>query len=393
MKQEEVRGLFPVLAERAYLFSGGLAPVSIPTRAAVERFVDEVTYDPNSRYDRLDEEYRRAQNLFASLIGAAPDEVLITDSTGAGSSLAVEILDGFPGDNVVFDHLTYPSSVYPWMLPGRDSIERRFVAPRDGAVHIDDLAEAVDDRTIAVSVSHVCHMTGFRHDLEALGALCADHGAALVVDAMQSAGAVRIDVRRWGVHFLACGAMKWLLGSAGVGFLYIDRRYLDRLPPRAGISGVRYEADAPPWTMPPPKPGADRFRLGAPPLLGLAATTPGLEILTGAGMAEVERRVLDLAGYCIAGLVSRGLDRYTSADPARRAGIVAVRMDRPGEVCDLMRRRGVDVWHYGNMLRVDPHVFNNRGDIDRFLAVIDEAGNGGRRRSRPRKPTGHRRTR
>ena len=376
MIQEEVRGLFPVLAERAYLFSGGLAPASIPTRAAIAHFVDEITYDPNDRYDRLDEEYRRVQDLFAPLIGADPDEVLITDCTGAGSTLAVEILNGFPGSNVVFDDLTYPSSIYPWMLPGHDPIERRFVAPRDGAVHIDDLAEAIDDDTIAVSVSHVCHLTGFRHDLEALGALAAEHDAALIVDAMQSVGAVEIDVHRAGVHFLSCGAMKWLLGAAGVGFMYIDRRYLDRLPPRAGITGFLSE-DAPwPERTLNPKPATDRFRLGAPALIGLAATTPGLEILTGIGMAEVEDYVLELAGYCITELVSRGLGLYTLPDPDRRAGIVAIRMERPGEVCDLMRERGVDGWHYGDMLRVDPHVFNNRDDIDRFLAVIDEVGDG-----------------
>ena len=379
MKQEEVRRLFPVLAERAYLFSGGLAPASTPARAAVERFLDEVTYDPNDRYDRIEEEYRRAQNLFAPLIGADPSEVLITDCTGAGSNLAAEVLAGLgpPGGNVVFDGFTYPSSVFPWMLPGRASIERRFVAPRGGEVHIDDLAEAVDDRTIAVSVSHVNELTGFRHDLEALGALCGERGAALVVDAMQSAGALQIDVHGWGVHFLACGAMKWLLGPAGVGFLYIDRRYLDRLPPRAGLSGFRYEADVPPAErILKPKPGADRFRLGAPPLLGLAAAAPGLEILAGFGMAEVEDCVLDLAGYCIAELTSRGLGLYTPADPSQRAGLAAVRMERAAEVCGLMRRRGVDGWHYGKMLRVDPHVFNNRADIDRFLAVIDEAGPG-----------------
>lgn len=377
MNQEEVRKLFPVLAERAYLFSGGLAPASIPARAAVGRFLDEITYDPNDRYDRLDEEYRRAQSLFAPLIGADPEEVLITDCTGAGSNLAAEVLAGLPGSNVVFDDFTYPSSVYPWMLPGRESIERRFVAPRGGAVHIDDLAEAVDDGTIAVSVSHVNEMTGFRHDLEALGALCEERGAALVVDAMQSAGVLRMDVHGWGVHFLACGAMKWLLGSAGVGFLYIDRRYLDRLPPRAGLTGFRYEAGIPPAErILEPKPGADRFRLGAPPLLGLAATAPGLEILAGVGMAEVEDYVLDLAGYCIAELASRGIGLYTPADPSMRAGIAAVRMERAGEVCGLMRRRGVDGWHYGKMLRVDPHVFNNRDDIDRFLAVIDEAETG-----------------
>ena len=371
MKQGEIRGLFPVLAERAYLFSGGLAPASIHTREAIARFADESTFDPNDRYDRLDDEYRVVQGLFASLIGADPDEVVITDSTGAGSNLAVEILDGFPGSNAVFDTLTYPSSVYPWILHGRD-VECRFVKPRDGMVHMDDLAEAVDDETIALSVSHVCHMTGFRHDLDALGTLAADHDAALAVDAMQSAGAVRIDVHRSGVHFLACGAMKWLLGAAGVGFLYVDRRYLDRMPPRTGLIGVEYDYPSWPEFELVPRPGADRFRLGAPPQIGLAATIPGLQILTDAGMRQVEEYVLDLAGYCIDELVSRRLDLFTVPDPRRRAGIVAIRMEHPGPVCDLMRERGVDGWHYADMLRVDPHVFNNRGDIDRFLAVIDE---------------------
>ena len=371
MNQGEIRGFFPVLAERAYLFSGGLAPASIPAREAIARFVDENTYDPNDRYERLDEEYRVVQELFAVLIGADPGEVLVTDSTGAGSNLAVEILDGFPGSNVVFDTLTYPSSVYPWMLGGRD-VECRFVKPRDGMVHMDDLAEAVDDETIALSVSHVCHMTGFRHDLDALGTLAADHDAALAVDAMQSAGAVRIDVHGSGVHFLSCGAMKWLLGAAGVGFLYVDRRYLDRLPPRAGLMGFEYDYPSWPEDVLNPKPGADRLRLGAPALIGLAATIPGLEILGDTGMRQVEEYVLDLAGYCIDELLSRGLDLFTLPDPDRRAGIVAIRMEQPGAVCDLMRERGVDGWHYADMLRVDPHVFNNREDIDRFLAVIDE---------------------
>ena len=371
LNQEEIRGLFPVLAERAYLFSGGLAPASIPTRDAIARFTDEITFDPSRRYERLDDDYRRVQRLFAALIGADPDEVLITDCTGSGSNLAVEILDGFRGSNVVFDTLTYPSSVYPWMLPDRD-FECRFVEPQDGRVRMDDLADAVDDETIAISVSHVCHMTGFRHDLDALGTLATAHGAALLVDAMQSAGAIQIDVHRSGVHFLACGAMKWLLGAAGVGFLYVDRRYLDRLPPRAGITGFAYDYPSWPEGGLVPEPGTDRHRLGAPPSIALAATVPGLEILAQAGMERVEEHVLDLSGYCIRGLLSRGLDLFTLPDRHRRAGIVAVRMEQPADVCDLMRARGVDGWHYADMLRVDPHVFNNREDVDRFLAVIDE---------------------
>ena len=372
MTPQEVRALYPAMAERAYLFSGGLAPASVRTRDAIATFTDELTYDPGERYERLDEEYRIVQQWFAQLIGADSDEIVITDSTGEGANLAVEILDGSPGGNVVFDELAYPSSVFPWLLPAREHIEPRFVQPRDGVVHIDDLAAAVDDDTIAVSISHVSEMTGFRHDLDAVGAVAADHGAALVVDAMQSAGALQIDVHRSGVHFLACGAMKWLLGSSGVGFLYVDRGYLDRLPPRAGLMGFTYKPI--PWRERTlmPKAGADGLRLGAPSLIGLAATSPGLEILLETGMARVERHVLDLAGYCISELVARGIMLLTPEPEHLHAGIVAIQLENPAEVCAHMTKRGVDGWYYGNMLRVDPHIFNNRNDIDRFLAALDE---------------------
>ena len=370
---QEVRSLYPLLAERAYLFSGGLAPASTRTREAIKKFADEVMNDPGDRYERLDEEYLIIRRLFAQLIGADDDEIVITDCTGAGSNLAVEMLDGSPAANVVLDEGGYPSSVFPWMLPTKKHIELRIVAPRAGVVHIDDLAGAVDDNTIAVSISHVSEMTGFRHDLDALGTLAADHGAALVVDAMQSAGAVQIDVHRSGVHFLACGAMKWLLGSSGVGFLFVDRRYLDRLPPHAGLMGFAHEAG--PWAERTltPKPGADRFRLGAPNLIGLAATTPGLEILLETTMPQVERRVLDLTAYCISELLARGLTLFTPEPEHLRAGIVAIELENANEVSRLMTKRAVDGWSYGNMLRVDPHIFNNQADIDRFLAVIDEA--------------------
>lgn len=117
--------------------------------------------------------------------------------------------------------------VYPWMLPHRSHVELRFVKRRDGLIHLEDLARVIDDRTIAVSITHVSELTGFRHDLTAVAQLAHEHGASLIVDAMQSAGALQIDVHEAEVDFLSCGTMKWLLGPPGVGFLYVARRHLD----------------------------------------------------------------------------------------------------------------------------------------------------------------------
>ena len=371
MQPEEVRALFPFLEQRAYLFSGGIAPVSTRARVAIERHTEYLASDPGDLYRHTHDDFVLARRLFAGLIGADEDEVAITDCTGTGSNLAVEMIEMRSGGNVVFDELSYPSSVYPWLLPPRNDIERRFVVARDGIIHLDDLARAIDDDTLAVSISHVSQETGFRHDLGAAARLAHEHDALLVVDAAQSAGALVTDVHETGVDFLSCGAMKWLLGAAGVGFFYAARRHLDRLPPHAGWPGGSEDPAVWERRQFEPRPGAERFHVGMPNLMGLAATVPGLEVLTEVGMDRVEAHVLDLSGYCIPALQERGLNVLTPPEPEHRAGIVALDMENARQVDELLCSRGVDTFHSHRMLRIDLHIFNNREDIDRLLQGLD----------------------
>ena len=374
MNATDVRKLFPVMEQRAYIFSGGIAPHSTLSLAAVGRFNEMLTNDPGELYRRYREEFDVVRKLFADLIGADVDEVAVTDCTGTGSNLAVDMIDPVPGSNVVFDESAYPSAAYPWMLPPRSHVDLRFVPGRDGVIQLEDMAEAMDDNTIAVSVSHVSQESGFRHDLKALAELAHSHGAVVCVDAMQSAGALDIDIHDVGIDFLATGAMKWLLGSAGVGFFYANKRHLDRMPPRAGGPGA--QPDDRPWGQRQfvPRPGADRLHVGMPNLIGLAATRPGLEILHEVGMDNVETHVLDLSGYCISQLIERELSVITPQEEQHRAGIVSIDMqnEQNSRAADeFLTARGVDGYHHQNVLRVDPHIFNNRDDIDRFLSELD----------------------
>ena len=178
-----------------------------------------------------------------------------------------------------------------------------------------------------------------------------------------------------GVDFLSAGACKWLLGPAGVAFFFGARHLLDRMPPHAGAPSAFREPGSTARDGFTPKPGAARFQLGIPNLLGLAATTPGLDILTQAGMDRVEAYVLDLSGYCVAGLGERGFEVHTPVAPERRGGVVAVVMDDAPDVEWFMRQRNIDVYAghtHDSTLRIDPHIFNNREDIDGFLAALDD---------------------
>lgn len=367
MTPSEVRGLFPILQERAYLFSGGMAPASAPMLTAVEHHLAALAHRTGDLYPSFMDQTRALRERLAALMRADAEEIVVNDSTSAGSSLAVSLVAPKPGGNVVFDGFPYPSSVYPWMLPPRDVLERRFVEPRDGLIHLEDMERAIDDNTVAVSVSHVTPAQGFRHDLTALAEIVHAHGALLLVDGAQSAGALNIDLHASGVDFFATTAMKWLLGTAGVGYLYVAKRHLERQPPTAGwVSTTRTDMEQLRLL-----PNAERFQLGMPNLMGVAACLPGIEILLETGMATVEAHVLELTGYCIEGLQERGITVRTSLDPTLRGGVIAAEIDEAEALQAFLTARGVDTYFLRNLFRVDPHIFNDRTDIDRLFAGID----------------------
>ncbi len=374
----QVRAEFPITERRAYLFSGGLAPASRAVRAAHDRWTEAWMYDPAAPYAAYHADWDAARERFANLVGATADEVAIVDHTSRGANLIVQMIPAPPGANVVVDEYTYPSSLYPWLLEPKRGTQVRCVAARDGRVHLDDLARAVDRRTVALSVTHVSPKTGFRHDLTALANLAHEHGAYLVVDAAQSAGALDLDVRRMGIDFLTTCAMKWLLGAPGVGFVFIAREHVERLePPHVGYAGVVRAADAGPTDPLSFRSGARRHEPGMPSLAGVAASRAGLELLLRVGMRVVEQHVLELSGRCIDGLLSRGVRPFTHSDPSLRAGVVAVPVAEGERIVTFLRERSVDVWtdSSARLLRIDPHVFNNDADLARFFDGLDDYRN------------------
>ena len=376
MTLSELRASFPVLRERAYLFSGGLAPLAEPVRAAHETMLGRWQDDPAELYATLGEPWQAGRAAFAAVLGVHPDEIALTDGTSRGSNLAVQMLDVKPGENVVCDDSTYWSSAVPWRLRARAGTEvRRVRARADARVHLDDLAAAIDDRTAVVSITHVSFRTGVRHDLAAVAELAHANGALLVVNLAQSAGALALDLPTLGVDIASGLAMKWLLGSPGVGFLFVRRGLIEQLEPaQVGYASLANLWEDEVFDSPRFHATASRYELAIPDLAAVSASAAGVGMLLAAGLGAVEERVLDLSGRCLDGLLARGASPFTPSARELRAGVVAVPVPDATAIVAGLRARGVDVWcdPSGTLLRIDPHAFNTTDDVDRALDALDE---------------------
>ena len=187
----EVRKFFPVTKKRIYLFNGGLSVCSTPVKQALHEFISELQFGFDyGVFEKWTSEANDANRLFAKLIGSKADEVVGIPNATTGTNLISYMIEPEPGSNVVVTDLEYPTNTYPWLLRKKRGIKLRFVKNVEGKIDPRDIEKAVDEKTAVVAVSHVSCWNGFRHDLRGLSEIAHAHGAFLIVDASQSAGAV-----------------------------------------------------------------------------------------------------------------------------------------------------------------------------------------------------------
>jgi len=231
MNGADIRELFPGLKDTIYLNTATMNVGCAPARAAYERAVERWSA---GRFDWMEAERagEDAREVFAQIVGAHPEEVAIVPavSTAAGI-VAANLPPGKRGENVVVAEDEFSSNYFPWLLLRARGYEVRAVPPTGDGVSAEAFGEVVDGGTRLIAVSAVHSPNGYRADLPALSRVAARSGAWFFVDACQAAGAVPLDVARDGVDFLAAASHKFLLGSRGMGYLYVRRALLDRIRP------------------------------------------------------------------------------------------------------------------------------------------------------------------
>lgn len=290
----------------------------------------------------------RLGNQLAPLIGAAQDEVAVTDTISLNlfKVLAAALRlqrDRHPERRVIVaERDSFPTDLY--MIEGLVDFLQQGYALRlvDEAL---PLEAALADDVAVVLLSHVNYRTGLLHDMAALTALAHERGALAVWDLAHSAGAVPVDLGGAGADFAVGCTYKYLNAGPGApGFVWVPRRHQDAC--RQPLSG--WWGHARPFAMAPdyrPAEGIRRFLCGTQPVLSLALVACGLELTLEAGMDALRRKSMALTDLFIR-LVERrcaghGLVLATPREPGRRGSQVSFRHAEGFAVMQALIARGV----------------------------------------------------
>ena len=365
---------FPALAELTYLNTASIGLIPEPVQRQAEEFDRALAVRGSAAFDEEAEVavFEGTRASAAKLIGAQPDEVAITASATLALGQIAWFLRPGKGENVVSVDLEFPSSTYPWFRVAEETgAEVRLVQRRDDplGLSLDDVVTLVDDRTRVLCISHVQYATGHRFDPAQLAALAHDHGALLVLDASQSAGAVPLDVRADDVDFLVATSYKWLCSSIGAGICYIRRELVESFrPPFVGWKSAvePYDLDAADMRLPPSARKLEFSTSGYGAGIALGAA---IEYMLALGIERILAHDLALAMRLREGLEELGAEILTPREDDRRIGIVTARFaGRDGEeVAARLNERGIVVSPRFGSTRYSVHVFNHEEDVDRAL--------------------------
>jgi len=366
----KIREQFPITKSKVFLNHAAQSPLPKPVADAIRKCIDDFSNFGETSAEWLD----CGKPLFAKLIGAKPEEIALVENTSVGLNIAANGLHYKKGSKIVTTDLEYPSVVYPWLRKSL-GVKVHYVKNVDGKISLEDIEKAVDNKTVALAVSHVEYVNGFRHDLRALSEIAHKHGACLIVDAIQSAGTMPIDVKRDDVDFLATACYKWLLSPPGAGYLYVKKELIEKVEPSfVGWASVKPQVfetvdfwDI--WKLNLSE-TASRFEVGSPSIVSFLGAKEAIRMLLSFGIENVQKRILELTEYLIKAVEAFGLKLQTPKEGQYRSGIVNFKIDKPKEKAENLKQKGIIVSARANGIRVSPHFYNTEEEIDQLISEI-----------------------
>ena len=366
-----VRHRFPVFERRVYINSCSQGALSDSVRAAYDRYLADWD-EHGAPWEYWVGQLEAVRRSVAGLIGADEEEVAVTTSVSAGLSAVASGLRFDRGrSKVLVSDFEFPTVGQIWHAQEpRGALVEHVPAEPDGTIPLERFEAAIDEQTALVAVTHVCFRNGSRMDVKGVAEIAHERGALVFLDAYQAVGSLPVEVHELDCDFLAAGVLKYLLGSAGLGFLYCRRELVGQIAPTAtGWFADRdiFQMDIHDYS---PAPTARRFEAGTPPIPALYAGIAGIELMQEIGIAETEAHVQELNAILLDGLDELGGRVVTPRAPQQHGALVCVASSDAEALVGELAKEGVVTSSRDGNLRISAHCYNTAEDVRTVLDLL-----------------------
>lgn len=372
----DVRTEFPVTDEICYFNSAGMSPLPNRSLDAINKAYSRINQG-GDLYIQDDLAYSDALHArLAAMINTSSSNICFAQNTSLAMSLtAAAIKKTLPFDfNIVSLQDEFPSTNVPFEFQG---IEVKYVQPVKGVYGIKNILDAVDEKTMAVVVSHVQYSTGFRLDIEKLGKALVEMDLLFIVNATQSFPVFDIDVEKAHIDVLTASFHKW--GMCGVlGSMFYTSESFRRMYPNT-MAGWLSVKPAPGDFIPVQKgvpfeqlESASQYTFGTYNFHVLPALGASLDLMEQTGREKIRIRIKQLSDYLVEGLMEIEADVLSPRQENSWTGIVLIDLhcnQNPQAVEYLHRHKIITAVRAGK-IRISLNFFNNFTEIDNLLKAL-----------------------
>lgn len=373
---ENLRRLFPITNQWTYLNHASCSPPPANAVAAVQAQLADVQMNGSLNYRNWVAAKENCRRMTASLINARPEQIAFLRNTSDALSCIANGMQWQPGDNIVTFQNEFPSNIYPWRrIRDKFGVELRFCPEREGGrIDLDEFCSLIDERTKIVAISAVQYASGFRADLRKIGETARKFDALVVADVIQAMGANVLDAER-DLFDAAAGAFhKWMLAPEGIGFLYLSDRARERIEPTlvGWISPLHHDDFAD--IEQDFKPGALAWETGTFASSLFYAVESNLRLFHELGVANINRYLLELTDFLCANLDQEKYKIIGSRRDNEKSPIVCITSETDVSANQLVKKllaEKIVVIARNNRVRISPHFYNTRFEIERLLGALN----------------------
>jgi len=365
---KDVRKLFPIVNSCVYLNSAHYSQYSLETNKRLMTFIDEFTYSNKNLNLFANSLKIRLKEKIARLIMCEKEDVIIVSNTTHGLNIFANGVTLAEVDSVAYLDCEFPAVAYTWMNQNRIRGIRNIVIPtKNFQIDTKEIIESLKTNNVKVLTISSVEFLGFRNDLEILGSFCKENNIYFVVDAIQSIGAVPMDVKKYNIDFLSAGAQKWMMSPSGVGFAYISPAIRDFVKPTyIGTSSINYNNEKfLDYRLDFMEDGS-AYEISTLNCLGMIGLESSLDLFLKLGINNIFIHISRLIDLFISELKESNFVVFSDMSEIHRSNILLFshkNMVKNKEINQNLEKNGVFISLREGYLRLSPHLFNNENEI------------------------------
>ena len=323
---------------------------------------------------------QKLKNALASLINADPQNIVLGNSATFTVHLLANGIKFSSGDEILLVKGDFPTNYYSWLELQKTEVKIKFIECNNNFLSPDDLLSNITTKTKLLCVSHVNSFNGFSIDIKNIGKICSDNNILFVLNGSQSLGWRSLNLKSLNIDVLFSCGFKGLLGPYGTGFCWIRPELRESLEYNQTYwlamqnpdnlenlnSDIKVQNNI----------GARKYDVfGTANFLNFMPWTASIEYLLKQNISVVEEYNQHLVSYFIENLDSKKIKLLSSKHEKNRSLLIYISHKKPQrnkEIFDILRQNNVYISLRKNNLRISPHLYNTKNELDKLFNILNE---------------------